>query len=85
MNTREICRPQRLTCRWVFEITRAISVICADAPTVSYCKDAEHEWRLYLLQLDHHPCGRNPEVGRVLQYERDYRDYLEPEDQHSSR
>lgn len=69
-----ICRPERLTERWVQEITDAIRHVCLTAPRLSARPtQPESAWKDYVAQLQTHPCSQDPQVQAILSYEIDYR------------
>lgn len=75
-----ICRPERITCRWIFEISEAINNVCKDSnvPAYIFCikkGSAEQEWRHYFDLLSSSNCIKNPTVQKILNFEVDYNDY----------
>lgn len=75
--TEQVCRPVRLTCRWVREMTQSIHTLCPSILPVVHCTQAEHEWAHYWQQLEKSRCIQDPQVQQVLRYERDYQDILQ--------
>lgn len=75
-----VCRPQRLTCRWVEEMTAALRRICPSLPRPNPCVPAQAEqvWQEYWSQFSHHQCAHHPIVQQVLAYELDYREIDKP-------
>jgi hypothetical protein len=69
------CRPERLTCRWVKEITESISNVCPSIRRVQKCKDANKEWSRFTSELNKSPCSNHPTVTKILKFEIDYNEY----------
>ena len=73
--TTKVCRPDKLTCRWVREMTEAIHVVCPSGPApVLTCdkSNPEKSWSEYLQKLGQ--CVDHPTVRRMLEFELDYND-----------
>jgi hypothetical protein len=72
------CRPKKLTCRWLQEITHAIHIACPNQPKITHCsQDLEKAWELYKLKLGQ-SCQGNKTVKQILNYEIDYNDVAVP-------
>lgn len=69
------CRPERLTCRWVKEITESISNVCPSIRNVQKCNDADMEWSKFTSKLNKSPCISHPIVVKILRFEIDYNEY----------
>lgn len=71
-----VCRPPRLTCRWIQELTLAISILCPKVPPIQTCPtDLEHLWAQYWSRLSPE-CLAQKQVQQILQYEVDYHEIL---------
>ena len=76
-----LCRPERLTCRWVREITDSICVVCPSSYTCLPLvpptpENVEVWWNQYWSQLSNHQCIKHPLVQQIIAFEKDYRDFL---------
>ncbi len=71
-----VCRPEKITCRWVQEITEAINVLCPQAERV-YCtpNHAEALWATYTEQ-ELPKCLHHPKVNQIIRFEIDYNDII---------
>jgi len=77
-----ICRPPTITCRWLNEMTRALSM-CDALPIVSMvqCQTSRQTpsqlWTEYVArhQLT---TTTNEDVQAILSFEKDYHEFLEP-------
>lgn len=76
-----VCRPSRLTHRWVHEMSAAIHRLCPSlSPVPRSTTDSdtmpEEVWNQYFNELasKHSQCLQNETVQKVLSYELDYND-----------
>jgi len=46
-----ICRPSKLTCRWISEITQAINIVCQFPKDIVYYKNKSSNLGHYLRSL----------------------------------
>lgn len=72
-----ICRPEKLTCRWIKEMTEAIRMACpvGSPDPVLVCNHPEQVWTEYLTKLEQGQCiQQSPEVRQMLAFELDYND-----------
>lgn len=78
MKKMDICRPKKLTCRWVNEITSAIGKVCPELERVQCSKDDSPEeiWVEYMSRLGNSSCKRKKIVKRIMTFEIDYNDIL---------
>lgn len=75
-----VCRPQGLTCRWIEEFTRAVHMVCPDAPVVK-CnsnQSLDETWTKYEKEFLQSQCLKNETVQKIVLYEIDYNDVLTP-------
>ena len=73
-----VCRPTKITCRWLQEITEAIHLVCPDAQPVK-CGGGSVSpgslWTDYLDTLQQRTtCATMPKVQQILKFEMDYND-----------
>lgn len=75
-----VCRPKVLTCRWMEEFTKAIHIVCPDAPMVkcNSTQSLEETWNQYEKDLMQSRCLKNDTVQKIVLYEMDYNDVLTP-------
>lgn len=75
-----ICRPQKITPRWINEITKAINKQCPQERElfpiqVSNQDNLESIWNDYIHKLENNKkCIKNPTVQKILKFEIDYND-----------
>lgn len=75
-----VCRPPKLTCRWVNEMARTMGMLCPAAPSPPQCfstSNTEVLWRIYLSRLQETQCTKLPLVQQVLAFELDYHTILD--------
>ena len=77
----EVCRPKKLTCRWLREITGVIDTICRhngmnNIGYIAYCNEDNTGkiWETYLKNLHASKCYSNSTVQDILYYRVDYND-----------
>ncbi len=71
-----VCRPAKLTCRWVREITKAVSIVCPSMPPAPCDRNPKAAWSSYLNQLEQSKCWKDPTVQQILKFEIDYNTIL---------
>lgn len=77
-----VCRPKNITCRWLLEITRSISVVCYRNHTleIQKCTKGQEEaiWKSFMshFKLEHSSCHKNKTVQSILNFDMDYNDIL---------
>ena len=72
------CRPVKMTCRWLYEITKAFHIINKDLPIIESCtsKISEELWKNYIKNhIDE--IYKNDTCRSVLSYDIDYHDIID--------
>lgn len=71
------CRPSKLTCRWLKEISESINNLCPTQPKIKYCNNLEQQWTEYQQSLTTTlpRCSNKPTVTNILNYNTDYNTY----------
>jgi hypothetical protein len=74
-NEMVVCRPQKITCRWLKEITMAINRVCPEQEMIKKCEvDLEVQWKDYVTNLK---CQKNGDVRDILEFKTDYNVFLD--------
>jgi hypothetical protein len=69
------CRPEKLTCRWIKEMTEAISNICPTQKRIIKCIDKEKQWNDYYSKLQKTECINYQNISNILNGSIDYNDF----------
>lgn len=70
------CRPYKMTCRWVKEISEAIENVCPAQPSVKHCFNPYAAWDAYYADLSKcTQCLTSPRVQGILTMETDYNEF----------
>lgn len=75
----EICRPAKLTCRWLREISESIHTLCPSKQIIEKCQVGKEEkmWNEWLSDLSGE-CKSSKnfnQIQRILSYEIDYNQF----------
>lgn len=76
-----VCRPTHLTCRWISEISEAISKLVPTQKAITECSnlkrnELESLWHQYYeTVVQNERCRAHPLVNQILSGEIDYNDY----------
>jgi len=69
------CRPDKITCRWLREMTLAIHIECPSIQPIEKCTNTETQWSSYLDNLrKNQKCYKK--VEPLLLFHKDYNDIL---------
>lgn len=70
-----LCRPPKITCRWIEEMSEAIHTQCPSQPILKCIKGSspEYLWDIYWKNLQKNTaCINHPTVQKILRFEVDY-------------
>jgi len=75
-----MCSNTRKTCRWLREISTAVSILCPNLSIIDKCgtySDNEIIYKMWVKELEKNKCYKNEKVQDILEYKLDYNEILE--------